>query len=78
MTGRLAYDKLCSGWVLSYLSLRIGDENNVDNKADTVGNISSEKNKLLRSRDSFFSGEPEGVVDSDLALANTPDVRGCV
>ena len=36
-----------------------------------VNNLFAEKNKLLGGRDSFFSGEPGGVVVSDPALINT-------
>ena len=36
-----------------------------------VSDIFGEKNELLRSGDSFFSGEPEGVVVSNPALTNT-------
>ena len=42
----------------------------------TVSNVFGEKNKLPRSKDSFFSGEPGGVVGSDPALTNTSDGEG--
>ena len=35
-----------------------------------------EKKELLRGEDSFFSGEPGGVVGSNLALTNTSDEEG--
>ena len=41
-----------------------------------VSNIFGEKNKLSRGEDSFFSGEPGGVVGSDPALTNTLDGEG--
>ena len=41
-----------------------------------VSDIFGEKNELLRGRDSFFSGEPGGVVGSNLALINTSDEEG--
>ena len=67
----------CSGRVPSCPSPRIGDgEDDVDDEADTVGDIFCKKKELLGGEDSFFSGEPGGVVGSNLALTNTSDEEG--
>ena len=68
---------LCSGRVPSCPSPRIGDgEDNVDDEVDTVGDIFCEKKELLRGEDSFFSGEPGGVVVSDPVPTNTLHKEG--
>ena len=41
-----------------------------------VSNIFGEKNKLSRGEDSFFSGEPGGVVVSDPVPTNTLHKEG--
>ena len=65
ITGGLASGELRSGRVPGRPSPRIGDgEDDVDDEADTVGDIFGENNELLGGGDSFFSGEPGDVVVS--------------